>query len=204
MPQRVARKIPEDAVVPTQACHACPWWLGYLLASPLRRLVENPDTLVLPLIRPGDRVLELGPAMGYFSLPMARKVGPQGKVTCVEVQQIMLDKLRQRLARKRLSDRAELRLCSQQDLGLAEDEASFDLAVAIHVVHETASPKDTVVTLARCLKPGGKLLLVEPPGHCPVEVYRAEMAAMQQTGLRELPHPLAANRRYLTLWQKDL
>jgi hypothetical protein len=44
-----------------QATHTCPVWIGYLLASPVRRLFESPGKMVLPLVRPGDRVLELGP-----------------------------------------------------------------------------------------------------------------------------------------------
>ena len=48
--------------------HTCPWWLGYLLASPLRRLFENPTTRLAPYVREGMFVLEPGPGMGFFAL----------------------------------------------------------------------------------------------------------------------------------------
>lgn len=185
--------------------HTCPWWLGHLLASPLRRLIENPDTLVVPLVKPGDRVLELGPAMGFFTLPTARAVGPAGKVVCVEVQRSMLESLGRKLSRAGLSERAQLRQCSHQDLGLAELEGSFDLALAIHVVHETIAPEATVIALARSLKPGGRLLLIEPPGHCSADVFEAEVAAAEREGMVALEHPRPGRRRrnMLRLWRKQ-
>jgi hypothetical protein len=40
----------------------CPWWLGYLLASPVRRLLQDPTRIVAPHVREGMTVLEPGPA----------------------------------------------------------------------------------------------------------------------------------------------
>ncbi len=63
----------------------CPWYLGYLLASPLRRLLENPERMLRPYVRPGMTVLEPGSGMGFFSLPLARLVGAEGRVVCVDL-----------------------------------------------------------------------------------------------------------------------
>ena len=43
----------------------CPWWLGPLLASPIRRLRQNPRRLLAPCVQPGMTVLEPGPGMGF-------------------------------------------------------------------------------------------------------------------------------------------
>src|SRR3954447_24902465 len=51
--------------------HVCPWWIGYLLVSPLRRWMQNPDELIAPYVTPGMTVLEPGPGMGFFTLPLA-------------------------------------------------------------------------------------------------------------------------------------
>jgi ubiquinone/menaquinone biosynthesis C-methylase UbiE len=59
--------------------HVCPWWIGYLLASPLRRLVQKPEVILRPFLSNGMRVLEVGPGMGFFTLPMARMVGSAGR-----------------------------------------------------------------------------------------------------------------------------
>jgi predicted methyltransferase len=59
----------------------CPWWLGYLLASPLRRLRHDPSPILAPYLREGMTVLEPGPGMGFFTLELARRVGPSGRVS---------------------------------------------------------------------------------------------------------------------------
>jgi ubiquinone/menaquinone biosynthesis C-methylase UbiE len=168
----------------------------------VRRLVESPKTLVLPLLKPGDRVLELGPALGFFTLAVAEAVGATGKVVCVEVQEKMLARLGKRLAKRGLRDRTDLRLCSHQDLGLGDLTERCDLALAIHVVHETISPAATVTALARTLKPGGQLLIIEPPGHCSPSLFEAEVAAAEQAGLVRTAHPRASARKLLALLKK--
>ena len=61
------------------ADHVCPPWVGYFLLNPLRKLVESPSKLFNPFVREGMVVLEPGCAMGFFTLPLARMVGPAGK-----------------------------------------------------------------------------------------------------------------------------
>ena len=68
----------------------CPWWIGWLLINPLRRFAHDPDRIVGPYLKPGMLAVDLGCAMGHFSLPMARMVGPAGRVVCIDVQAKML------------------------------------------------------------------------------------------------------------------
>jgi ubiquinone/menaquinone biosynthesis C-methylase UbiE len=68
----------------------CPWWLGYILASPLRRLLQDPAALLKPYVREGMTVLEPGPGMGFFTVELARHVGPSGRVIAVDVQPRMI------------------------------------------------------------------------------------------------------------------
>ena len=70
--------------------HACPWWLGYLLVTPLRRLKEDPRKILTPYVRPGMVVLEPGPAMGFFTLELARLDGPDARLVAVDLQERML------------------------------------------------------------------------------------------------------------------
>lgn len=183
--------------------HTCPVWLGYLLASPIRLLLEKPTKLVLPLLKPGYRILELGPGLGFFTLPSAKSVGPNGKVVCVDLQAGMLERLGKRLAKRGLRDRVELRQCGPDDLGLDDVKGSFDVALALHVVHETPSPANTIRSLAASLKKDGHVLLIEPPGHCSRDLWNDETSAAQQAGLLRVPHPMAEGRRMLSLWRKQ-
>jgi SAM-dependent methyltransferase len=84
--------------------HTCPWWLGCLLVTPLRRLKENPARILAPYLRPGMIVLEPGPAMGFFTLELARLVGPGGRVVAVDLQEKMLAALRRRAQKAGLAE----------------------------------------------------------------------------------------------------
>jgi 2-polyprenyl-3-methyl-5-hydroxy-6-metoxy-1,4-benzoquinol methylase len=183
--------------------HTCPVWLGYLLASPIRRLFESPAKMVISLVEPGQRILELGPGLGFFTMPLATSVGPDGKVVCVDVQAGMLERLGKRLAKRGLRESVELRQCGPDDLGLDDVKGSFDVATAIHVVHETPSPGNTIRALAASLKKGGHLLLAEPPGHCSREMWNDEASAAEQSGLVRVPHPSLEGRRMLALWRRQ-
>jgi ubiquinone/menaquinone biosynthesis C-methylase UbiE len=165
-------------------------------------LIENPDTLLLPLVHADDQILELGPGLGFFTLPVARAVGERGQVVCLDIQSAMLEKLGKRLSKQGLGGRVELRQCSASDLGLASDSGRFDLALAMHVLHETPSPDAVLSALAGTLKPGGHLLMVEPPGHCPLTLWKSELDAAERTGLVRARHPVVEGRKMLALWQK--
>jgi len=55
-----------------------PVWVGYLLASPIRKLFQNLHKILGHYIEKGMKVLDVGCAMGFFSLPLAGMVGPMG------------------------------------------------------------------------------------------------------------------------------
>ena len=185
----------------TQA-HTCPVWIGYLLASPLRRLFENPNDMILPLVKAGDRVMELGPGLGFFTCRLAQALGNNGEIVCVDVQASMLARLAKRLEKRGLSARVQLRQCRFDDLGLTGDANAFDLVLALHVVHETARPTETIQAQADSIKPGGKLLLVEPSGHCPNDLWLQEIAAAKACGLHRVANPRLDSKKQLALWSK--
>jgi 2-polyprenyl-3-methyl-5-hydroxy-6-metoxy-1,4-benzoquinol methylase len=145
--------------------HVCPWWVGYLIASPLRKLGENPGAILDSLVEPGMTAVDVGCAMGFFSLPLATKVGESGRVVCVDVQERMLSTLERRARRKGLDQIIETRLATQENLGLEDLEGEADLLLAIHVLHETAYPRRFLTRCLKTLCPGGKLLMIEPKGH---------------------------------------
>src|ERR1035437_2477353 len=88
----------------------CPWRLGYVLASPLRRLLQDPTAVVRPYVREGQTVLEPGRGMGFFTLEMARHVGASGRVVAIDIQPRMIAGLKRRLAKTGLLERTEARL----------------------------------------------------------------------------------------------
>jgi len=167
----------------SETTHVCPWWIGYLMTSPIRRLYENPDRILGPFARPGMTILDLGCAMGFFSLPLARMVGDSGRVVCVDVQSRMIEGLRRRARRAKVDDRIEPIVCSGADFGLSAWEGKIDLVAAIHVIHETRDIGGAFRQLFRVLKPGGQVLFLEPKGHVSPADFAASLAAAQEAGL---------------------
>ena len=172
------------------ATHVCPTWVGYIfLLNPLRNWLENPQKLLGPLLSPGMTVLEPGPAMGFFTLPLARMVGPQGRVVAVDIQEKMLDRLRQRVAKAGLSDRVQTRLAGEGSLGVEDLGASVDLALAIHVVHEIPDQESFFRQIHQALRHGGCFLIVEPKGHVGAKDFARSLELAREVGFGEEAPP---------------
>ena len=147
------------------AHRVCPWWLGYLLVSRVRRLVQNPLKILGPFVHEGMTVVEVGSGMGFFTLDLARLVGPTGRTVAVDVQPKMLGGLRRRTKKAGLLNRIELRKAQSDRMGMDEFEGVVDFVLAFAVVHELPDPKGFFVEAYRLLRPGCRLLFVEPRGH---------------------------------------
>jgi SAM-dependent methyltransferase len=171
------------------AHYVCPWWIGYLLVSPLRRLLQDPATLLAPYVREGMTVLEPGPGMGFFTLEAARRVGPRGRVVAVDLQPRMLAALRRRAARAGLAERIETRQVSEDSLGVADLAGKVDVALALLMVHEVPDSGRLFEELRATLAPGGRVLVVEPRGHVKAADFEASLDAAARAGLRRAPGP---------------
>ncbi len=179
--------------------HVCPWWVGYLIASPLRKLGENPKKILDPLVEPGMTAIDIGSAMGFFSLPLARMVGEHGRVVCLDVQERMLASLSRRARRAGLDHIIEPRLCTQEDLGLEYLGGGADLALAIHVVHETAYPRRFLKQCVDALRPGGRLLVIEPSGHVSEEDFESTRRLGLDVGFAEVDSQILQKSRSMVL-----
>jgi ubiquinone/menaquinone biosynthesis C-methylase UbiE len=183
--------------------HVCPWWLGYFLASPIRKLwSDDPVKLTGPYIRQGMTVLEPGPGMGFFTLPLARMVGPSGHVVAVDIQPKMLSSLKRRALKAGLSSRIETRLAQSDSMGLADLKGSVDFALAFAVVHEMPSAGKFFSEAAAALKPGAVLFFAEPAGHVSPEAFQTELEAAQKAGLIEVDRP-AVRRSHAAVLRKN-
>jgi len=165
----------------------CPVWVGYLLLNPLRKLLESPRKVLGPYVSPGMTVLEPGCGMGFFTLPLARMVGPEGKVVAVDIQPKMLEKVRARAKRARLLSRIETRLAKGNALGLEYLAGRVDFALALHVVHELKDQAGFFQEIQAALKPGGRFLVVEPKGHVSADDFAESLEMAHRAGLETDP-----------------
>jgi len=179
----------------------CPWWLGRILASPLRRLMYDPAKILAAYVREGMTVLEPGPGMGFFTLELARRVGASGRVVAVDIQPRMLDGLKRRAAKAGLLDRLDIRLAQPGSMGLVGLTATVDFALVFAVVHETPSASSFFTEIGQTLKPGAGLLLVEPAGHVKAAQFEAELAEAVRAGLT-VAERLPVRRSHAALLKK--
>jgi ubiquinone/menaquinone biosynthesis C-methylase UbiE len=163
------------------ADHICPWWMGYLLANPLRRIIENPDKILGRFVKEGMTAVDYGCGMGFFTLPLAKMVGPGGKVIAVDVQKKMLDSLNKRAQRAGLLDRIEPVLVNG---GKTVINGPVDFVAALYVVHELPDTKAFFSQMVDVMKQGAKLLMVEPGFHVTEKDFRDAVNTATSIGLK--------------------
>jgi tRNA A58 N-methylase Trm61 len=183
------------------AKHICPWWVGYLLISPMRRWLQNPAAIVRPYVREGMTVLEPGPGMGFFTLELARQVGPHGRVVAVDVEPRMIARLKRRLEKAGLLPCTDVRVAPPDSLALNDLRGQVDFTLAFCVVHEMPSASRFFAEAAEAMKPGATLLLAEPSGHVKKEMFEEELQAAMAAGFAVTARP-AIRRTQTALLRK--
>lgn len=181
--------------------HVCPWWVGYILLIPFRRLSQNPEKILGPYVQEGMTVLEVGPGMGYFTLTLARLVGGRGRVVCVDLQEKMLESLRKRARKAGLAERIETRLASESGLQINDLSGTVDFVLAFAVVHEVPDKGLLFEEMHRAMKPTALMLLSEPTGHVSEREFNDTLAIAREAGFESV-ETLKIMRSYSVLMRK--
>jgi len=184
------------------AHRVCPVWIGYLLLFPLRKISQNPEKILSPHVRPSMTVLDVGSAMGYFSVPLAQMVGARGKVICVDIQPKMLTVLKKRAGKAAVADRIETHLAPQNSLALEKFAGSVDFALAFAVVHEVPDASKLFQEIAIALKPHARLLVAEPRGHVSNNNLADTVSLSRQSGFQLAGEP-KISRSHAVLLEKQ-
>lgn len=167
----------------------CPVAAGYLLICPIRKLIHNPESILKPYIREGMTVLDIGPGMGYFTIPMAKMVGETGTVIAVDIQKEMLKKLQLRSLHAGVAERITLIQANTKSLELNNYKGKIDFALAFAVVHEVPDADALFREVSMSLKEGGKVLFVEPIGHVPMKKFKESLVSAEKAGFRQTENP---------------
>jgi len=181
------------------AQHVCPWWIGYLLASPMRRFAHNPRKILAPYIKPGMTVMDLGPGMATFTLDLARFAGPTGRVIAVDVQARMLEQVKKRAAKAGLLDRIETLLAEDDGAWARGLAGRVDFALAFYMVHEVSDTTAFLTLVRSTLAPGGRLLVVEPKMHVSARAYDGTVDAARKAGFKIVDSPKIRQSRTMLL-----
>jgi len=129
------------------------------LARANRDSQERPELLLDNLrIPPGATVVDLGAGGGYFTWRLARRVGVQGKVIAVDIQQPMLDRVSSEVRKRDLAN-VELVLGTETDPRLPAGSA--DLILIANAYHEFSQPAAMMSAVHQALKPNGRVVVLE-------------------------------------------
>ncbi len=120
---------------------------------------ENPQAAINALgLKAGMVVCDLGAGSGYYSIRMAKKVGPQGKVYAVDVQPGMIELLEKRIKNDKIKNVIPV-LSTPTDPKLPDNQ--IDVMILVDVYHEFEEPQQMLRKIRKSLKDSGRLVLLE-------------------------------------------
>jgi 2-polyprenyl-3-methyl-5-hydroxy-6-metoxy-1,4-benzoquinol methylase len=183
-----------QTVAPQRTGHLFPPENLGLLESPDRAAWQKPDQIMDALgIADGSKVADIGAGAGWFTIQLARRVGPNGLVYAEDIQRQMLEAIRRRVSREGLQN-------AQTVLGTGTDpnlpKGALDAILVVDVYPEVDDRVTFLRNLSLALKPNGRIGVVNykpgggGPGPAPGEGVRVEAAAVEAdahaAGLRVL------------------
>ena len=115
-------------------------------------------------VEPGQTVCDMGCGNGFYTLELARRVGPRGVVYAVDIQPEMLHMLAERAAAEGV---ANIRAVLGTPIDPRLPQAGVDLVLCVDVYHEFSHPEEMLARIRASLKPGGRLVLAEFRGEDP-------------------------------------
>ena len=136
-------------------------------------------------VKPGMRVADVGAGDGYYTVRLAKRLGPGGTIYAEDVTGSYLDRLGERLAREGI---AGVTLVHGTPVDPRLPERSVDLALLAHMYHEVEQPYEFVYRLHAALRPGGRVAIIDNDKPTrehgtPPALLRCELAAV---GYRQL------------------
>ena len=166
--------------------HVCPVERAGGLDNRIRRWIQNPQKILGAYIKEGMTVLDVGCGPGFFSIDMAKMVGKSGRVIAADLQEGMLEKLRDKIKGTELEGRITLHSCQENKTGVSE---KVDFILLFYMVHEVPNIDDFFNEIVTILKPNGQILIVEPPFHVSKTAFEKTIRKARDAGLTEVERP---------------
>lgn len=136
---------------------ACPYGQRFWVEAP-HPFITRSRLLAALDPQPGERILEVGPGTGYYTLDVAKKLESEGSLNVFDLQHEMLDHTMQRAQTGGVSNIVPLQGTVE---ALSYPDESFDAAFLVTVLGEVPDQDKALGELHRVLKPGGRLIVGE-------------------------------------------
>jgi ubiquinone/menaquinone biosynthesis C-methylase UbiE len=131
-------------------------------------------------------VLDLGCGPGFFSIDIAQMVGKTGRVIASDLQEGMLQKLRDKIQGTELEGRIILHQSQKNRIGVSEN---VDFVLAFYMIHEIPNQERFFNEMGTIVKPNGQVLIVEPPFHVSEKAFEEMIRTAQGSGFKPAARP---------------
>ena len=159
---------------------ACPYEQRFFLEVPHPFLTRARLRRILAP-RPGERVLEVGPGTGYYTLDIAQQIAPDGVLEFLDLQQEMLDHTMRKVSERHITNIVPTQGDAQE---LPYPDDTFDAAYMTVTLGEVPDQDAALCELRRVLKPDGRLVVGEIFGDPHMVTYGSLRASAEEAGLR--------------------
>ena len=157
-----------------------------ILDNRIRRWLQNPRKILGPYIKEGMTVLDIGCGPGFFSIDMAQMVGKSGRVIASDLQEGMLQKLRDKIRGTELEERITLHKCEENKIGVSD---SIDFVLAFYLLHEVPNQEQFFNEIASILKPNGQVFIAEPLFHVSRTAFEETLRKARDAGFTPVERP---------------
>lgn len=162
----------------------CPSWLGWMLEAdnPFTKINRAANVIESLELQPGMTVLDAGCGPGRVTIPLAHKVGPQGKVSALDIQEEMLAKVKEKARVAGLSNITFIHA------GLGDgklEQNKYDRATLVTVLGEIPDQKKALQEIFNALKPGAILSITETLFDPHYQRFNGVLNLAQQVGFQK-------------------
>ena len=164
----------------------CPVEKSGMLDNRFRRLFQNPRKILKPFIKEGMVVLDLGCGPGFFSLEIAKLLNKSGTVICADLQDGMLDVVRQKIKGLDNEYLFQLHKCDNDAINVSQ---RVDFVLAFYMIHEVPDQVRLFEELRSILTPQGQILIIEPKFHVSKKSYNAMIGNLNALGFEVIEKP---------------
>lgn len=156
------------------------------LDNVFRKWIHNPKKLLGEYVKEGMVVLDIGCGPGLYSVEMAKMVGKSGSVVAVDLQEGMLQKLKDKIQGIEIEKIITLHRCKENEIGISE---KIDFALAFYMVHEVPDQEKFFEEIKSILKPNGNFLIIEPKFHVSKQAFEETIEKAITIGFEPIKKP---------------
>ena len=125
-------------------------------------LFLNPEKIIEEWdIRPGDLIADFGCGAGFFSIPLGKRVGSNGRVYALDIRSEALEAVRAKIKLFHLFNVEPSRADLERERGSGLKSETIDKVIIANILFQAENKKSIAEEAHRILKPGGSIIVIE-------------------------------------------